>query len=227
MDSPTPSPPLSATTEASASATAGGAASPARRLAAGAAAAGLGASMASVTALAVARPDLRLAHDAISEYVHGPFGYVQTLVFLVVAASSAVVAALLPVAGRATAGRWMRLGLLVWAAGMALGGAIDVEDAVAGTDSGAVHNVVVKVAFVALAGSMVAACRRPGASAFPRPGSRLWSLVLLVTLVGSATLEGMPLFGTVQRILATTAVLWLVTVALDIRAAACDSPPGS
>jgi hypothetical protein len=45
-----------------------------------------------VLALAVLRPDLDLAADPISEYVHGPFSAVQIAVFFAVGLASVVIA---------------------------------------------------------------------------------------------------------------------------------------
>jgi len=177
-----------------------------------------------VTLLALARPDLSVSNDPISEYVHGPHSYVQIAVFFTVGVSSLALArgAWLTSAGRRT--RSAALLVALWGVGMLLGGIIDVEDQIWRTDQGVVHNVVVKIAFLAVGGAMALVVRwrrRPAAEGprerwLPRLDSPRWLALTTVALTTAAVLQGGRWFGMAQRVLAGSVVAWLVCAGLHL-----------
>jgi hypothetical protein len=182
----------------------------------------------SVAFLAIARPDLTVSDDPMSEYVHGPYSYVQVAVFFVIALSSALFARRLwCVAGGSWRSRVPAILLSFWAVGIAVAGCFDAEDRVLGTGQGAVHNAAVTVAFVMALLAM--ALRRDG----PAPTSRLlranapvWTLVTGIALVATAILADRPGFGLAERFLAAVVVAWLITTGQWLMSAIRDVAPG-
>lgn len=171
------------------------------------------AAAAAVAALALLRPDLPMAREPMSEYVHGPYSWVQIAVFFLVGLGS------LSIAWQAKGQRRGRFGserpfLFAWAVGMVLAGLIDVEDQVLNTDQGAVHNLVVKVAFVALL--LAAVIERPDATGAGRR-VRLALIVLLGVLMAlTAFLDGKVGYGAAQRGLGAVALAWIIRYALRV-----------
>jgi len=184
-----------------------------------------------VALLALARPDLSISNDPISEYVHGPHSYVQIAVFFTVGVSSLALArgAWLTSAGRRA--RAAALLVAVWGVGMILGGIIDVEDQIWRTEQGAVHNVVVKIAFLAVTGAMALVVRwrrrpaseAPGKARALRIDSPGWVALTTVALTAAAVLQGGRWFGVAQRVLAGSVVAWLIRAGLHLMVA---SPAG-
>jgi len=160
-----------------------------------------------VLALARLRPDLPIAREPMSEYVHGPYSWVQVAVFVLVGLGS------LSIAWQAQPRRRRRFPserpfLVAWGIGMLLAAVIDVEDQVLNTEQGAVHNLVVKAAFVALL--LAALIERPESPDTAR-GERAGLIVLLVAMMAlTAILERSAGYGAAQRGLGMVALLWVM-----------------
>lgn len=172
-----------------------------------------GASIVAVASLAVARPDLSISSDPISEYVHGPYSYVQVAVFFAVGVSSMGVAGgLRCVLAPLRLGRIAAAALGVWAVGMIVAGVIDVEDEHFGTRQGAIHDATVTVAFLMLLAAAVTAAislRRPPQRGWT-PLSWAWAISLGTTLLLTGVLDGTAWFGLAERVLALVAITWLI-----------------
>lgn len=168
-----------------------------------------------VGALAIARPDLSISSDPISEYVHGRFSYVQIVVFFAVGVASAGIAGglhcvLLP----PRLSRLSAIALAIWSVGMMVAGVIDIEDQHFGTSEGAIHDITVTIAFLMLFVAAVIAAR-----ARPRPlrhrrswpvVTGAWAVGIGVTLLLTGVADGTPWFGLAERALALVAVTWLI-----------------
>jgi len=174
----------------------------------------------SVMGLAILRPDLDISRDPISEYVHGPFAFVQIAVFFAVGAASIVIALALWQVGASGKGRLTAILTFVWGVGILIAGLIDVEDRVLGTDEGAIHDLVVKAAFVVLLGAAVTAVRHTPPRSRERAIAAALVLVMGGAIVLTATTEGGRWFGLTERILAATAVAWLLVVGSRLSAQA-------
>jgi hypothetical protein len=173
---------------------------------------------ASVVALALLRPDLDISQDPISEYVHGPFAYVQVAVFFAVGASSIVIAAGLWRAGGSERGRGRGGGgvtaalTLAWAVAIIIAGLIDVEDQILNTEKGAVHDLVAKTAFIVLFGAAVTAVRHTPRHSPRRIVAGGMAAAMGAALAFTAATDGGRWFGLTERVLAGTAIAWLVLV---------------
>jgi hypothetical protein len=169
---------------------------------------------ASVVALALLRPDLDISQDPISEYVHGPFAYVQVAVFFAVGASSIVIAAGLGRAGGSERGRGRVTAALTlaWAVAIIIAGLIDVEDQILNTEKGAVHDLVAKTAFIVLFGAAVTAVRHTPRHSPRRIVAGGVAAAMGAALAFTAATDGGRWFGLTERVLAGTAIAWLVLV---------------
>jgi hypothetical protein len=179
-----------------------------------------GASIVAVGSLALARPDLSISSDPISEYVHGPYSFVQVAVFFAVGISSAGIAGglrcvLLPM----RLSRIAAVGVGVWAVGMMIAGVVDVEDEHFGTNQGAIHDAIVTVAFLMLfVAAFTAARARPGPhQRWWTPLSWAWAISLGVTLLLTGLLDRTPWFGLAERVLALVAVTWLMYLGVGLQ----------
>jgi hypothetical protein len=158
----------------------------------------------------------------MSEYVHGPYSWIQIMVFFLVGSASLGVARQAPTR-RGSGLVSERPFLIVWAIGMIVAGLVDVEDQLFDTEQGAVHNLVVKVAFVAL---LVAACFERRRSGNVVRGVRSWlTLLLAVAMVATAILDGEQGYGAAQRALGSVALIWIISYAHRGRGAT-DTGPG-
>jgi len=160
-----------------------------------------------VLVLARLRPDLPITNEPMSEYVHGPYNWLQTSVFFLVGLASILIAR--------QAGTLRKVGerifLVIWGLGIVTAGVVDVEDRIANTEHGAVHNLVVKLAFLSL---FVGAAVDLGSSARERRRQRAVLTVLLgTTMLATAILEGSDGYGVAQRALGTAALVWIIAYA--------------
>jgi hypothetical protein len=167
-----------------------------------------------VVTLAILRPDLDIAADPISEYVHGPFSVVQIVVFFAVGLASMVIAHAMRDALRER-DRWQVTSSLTWAwaIGIVIAGFVDVEDQYFGTEAGSIHDFVAKAAFVLLALAGWSAIRLTPPRTRERHGATVLAAAMTAALLVTGVHEGTRWFGLAERALAGVGLLWLVATA--------------
>lgn len=161
----------------------------------------------------VARADHSFA-EPMSVYAVGPYGFVQTVAFLVLAVGSAAVCAALSSPYPRTADWQVARGLVaVWSVGVSLAAAFRIDGS--GSTATRVHGAASMLSFLAVLAAMFLFTRAtrqvPAWYSFGKVSSALTSVAAVAFVVAGATQPSI-VFGVAQRGFLGAVVVWIVAI---------------
>jgi len=161
----------------------------------------------------VARADHSFS-EPMSAYAIGPYGFVQTIAFLVLALGSAAVCFALSSPHPRPLDWHVARGLIaVWSVGVALAAAFRIDGS--GSTATQVHAAASMLSFLAVLAAMVfftrAARQVPEWYSFGKVSSALTSVAAVAFVVAGATQPSI-VFGAAQRVFLGAVVVWIVAI---------------
>lgn len=164
----------------------------------------------------VARADHSFS-EPMSVYAAGPYGFVQTVAFLVLAVGSAAVCAAIGLPQPRPPDWQVARGLIVvWSVGVSLAAAFRIDGS--GSTAAQVHAAASMLSFLTVLAAMFFFTRAtrqvPAWYSFGKVSSALASVAALAFVVAGATQPSI-VFGVAQRVFLGAVVAWLVAVVLE------------
>lgn len=161
----------------------------------------------------VARADHSFS-EPMSVYASGPYGFVQTVAFLVLAVGSAAVCAAIGLPHPRPPDWQVARGLIVvWSVGVSLAAAFRIDGS--GSTAAQVHATASMLSFLSVLAAMFFFTRAtrqvPAWYSFGKVSSALASVAALAFVVAGATQPSI-VFGVAQRVFLGAVVAWLVAV---------------
>lgn len=166
-------------------------------------------------AQSVLRTDRSFA-DPMSAYAVGPYGFVQTVAFVVLALGSAAVCAALR-SSRQRPPEWrVARGLIgIWSLGVVLAAVFRIDVDGSTSLAGQVHGAVSGLSFVAILAAMffftIAAPQVAEWGSFGRPSAALAGTAAVGFILAGATQQSIT-FGVAQRLFLAAVVVWIVAI---------------